>query len=237
MNKQIHIEAGQVVREAARVQPSQLPLKSLALAVAVAFQPAWAQVVPATPVQVPVKLPATPVAKNALPTGGQVVAGSATIKQQGQELTVQQTTQKLITNWQSFNIGAGSTVNFVQPSAHAVALNRVLGTDVSVIQGALNANGQVWLHKRPARGIWAGLFSLPVFDDEASLLAACTQAGTPEYIAPWKHVLTHRDLHLHPVRLRMRQDPLGEGQWVDAQDWPQLGLPAPIRLLLDGQKG
>ena len=117
MNKQIHIEAGQVVREAARVQPSQLPLKSLALAVAVAFQPAWAQVVPATPVQVPVKLPATPVAKNALPTGGQVVAGSATIKQQGQELTVQQTTQKLITNWQSFNIGAGETTRFIQPSA------------------------------------------------------------------------------------------------------------------------
>ena len=37
MNKQIRIEAGQVVREAARVQPSQLPLKSLALADKVAM--------------------------------------------------------------------------------------------------------------------------------------------------------------------------------------------------------
>jgi filamentous hemagglutinin family protein len=48
-------------------------------------------------------------------------------------------------NWQSFSIGAGHTVNFVQPSSSAVALNRVLGSDVSVIQGALNANGQVFL--------------------------------------------------------------------------------------------
>jgi A/G-specific adenine glycosylase len=102
---------------------------------------------------------------------------------------------------------------------------------------AVNAQGQVWLHKRPARGIWAGLFSLPVFDDESALLASCVGARSPQYIDPWKHVLTHRDLHLHPVRVQLKAAPSCEGQWVDAQDWPQLGLPAPIRLLLEGQKG
>ena len=80
-----------------------------------------------------------------LPTGGQVVSGAATISQSGSTLTVTQTTSKVATNWQGFNIGAGNTVNFVQPSASAVSLNRVVGNDVSVIQGALNANGHVFL--------------------------------------------------------------------------------------------
>jgi filamentous hemagglutinin family protein len=81
----------------------------------------------------------------ALPTGGQVVAGSGQISQSGTQLTINQGSDRLVTNWQSFNIGAGHSVQFNQPSASAVALNRVLGADVSSIQGALRANGQVFL--------------------------------------------------------------------------------------------
>lgn len=80
-----------------------------------------------------------------LPTGGQVVAGSASMATQGKTLTITQTSERMAADWQSFSIGQGHTVNFVQPGSHAVALNRVLGSDVSVIQGALNANGQVFL--------------------------------------------------------------------------------------------
>jgi A/G-specific adenine glycosylase len=78
------------------------------------------------------------------------------------------------------------------------------------------------------------LFSLPVFDSEVQLLAAWPQASQPQFIAPWKHVLTHRDLHLHPVRMlgSGRPAPACEGQWVDAVAWPDLGLPAPVRALL-----
>ncbi len=102
---------------------------------------------------------------------------------------------------------------------------------------AVNAQGQVWLQKRPDSGIWAGLFSVPVFDTEAQLLAAWPQGKDPHYIAPWKHVLTHRDLHLHPVRLRGsgKSSPAGDGRWVDADAWPGMGLPAPIRSLLAAQ--
>jgi len=82
---------------------------------------------------------------NALPTGGQVVAGQAAISQAGSTMNIQQATQKAILNWQSFNIGANATVNFQQPSASAVALNRVIGQDPSAIFGNLNANGQVFL--------------------------------------------------------------------------------------------
>jgi len=124
-----------------------------------------------------------------------------------------------------------------QPLAYPVKTRKLKRSSATLwLLWAVNAQGQVWLHKRPARGIWADLFSLPVFDDEAALLASCADARSPRYIKPWKHVLTHRDLHLHPVHVQINQVPRCEGQWVDTQDWPQLGLPAPIRLLLDGQK-
>ena len=82
-----------------------------------------------------------------LPTGGQVVAGQASIQTQGGAMTIQQSSDKIAANWQSFSIGQGNTVTFNQPSASSVALNRVLGADVSVIQGALKANGQVFLYR------------------------------------------------------------------------------------------
>ncbi|MBY0267266.1 MAG: filamentous hemagglutinin N-terminal domain-containing protein, partial [Burkholderiales bacterium] len=84
-------------------------------------------------------------APNALPTGGQVVGGQASIATSGATMNIQQSTQRAIVNWQSFNIGANATVNFQQPNASAVALNRVLGADPSAIYGNLNANGQVFL--------------------------------------------------------------------------------------------
>lgn len=125
-----------------------------------------------------------------------------------------------------------------QPLAYPVKTRKLKRSSATLwLLWAVNAQGQVWLHKRPARGIWAGLFSLPVFDDEAALLATCADARSPRYIEPWKHVLTHRDLYLHPVQIQLQTPPQCEGQWVDAQDWARLGLPAPIRLLLDGQKG
>ncbi len=87
----------------------------------------------------------SPAAWAVLPTGGVVVAGQASIQQAGNALNIVQGTDKAAIDWQSFSIGQGNSVNFVQPSATSVALNRVLGNDVSVIQGAINANGQVFL--------------------------------------------------------------------------------------------
>ena len=56
-----------------------------------------------------------------LPTGAQVAAGQARIDQSGRTLTVTQGSDRLVTNWQSFDIAPGRTVNFVQPSAWAPA--------------------------------------------------------------------------------------------------------------------
>ena len=84
-------------------------------------------------------------AQAVLPTGGQIVGGNASIATQGKTMTVTQTSDRMAADWQSFSIGKDHSVNFVQPSSTSVALNRVLGSDVSVIQGAINANGQVFL--------------------------------------------------------------------------------------------
>lgn len=80
-----------------------------------------------------------------LPGGAQIGVGQAQINSQGGQMTVQQGSDKLILNWNSFNIGSGASVRFEQPHASAVVLNRVLGGGASQIDGQLTANGQVWL--------------------------------------------------------------------------------------------
>lgn len=69
----------------------------------------------------------------------------ATATQVGSTLTVNQTSQNATLNWQSFNISADGTVNFVQPNSSAVALNRIFDANPTQIFGALNANGRVYL--------------------------------------------------------------------------------------------
>lgn len=88
---------------------------------------------------------AQPLPAGALPTNGQVVQGSAAISQSANALTVNQSSQRLITHWDTFNIGSGARVDFIQPSRSSIALNRVMSSDPSRIYGQLNANGQVFL--------------------------------------------------------------------------------------------
>ncbi|WP_338767261.1 filamentous hemagglutinin N-terminal domain-containing protein [Massilia sp. METH4] len=79
------------------------------------------------------------------PRDGVVQAGAATIRQAGAVTTVDQASQRAAINWQSFNVGRHESVNFNQPNAQAVILNRVVGNDASAIYGRINANGQVYL--------------------------------------------------------------------------------------------
>jgi filamentous hemagglutinin family protein len=85
------------------------------------------------------------VSNNALPTNPNIESGKATITQSTNQLTINQATDKLITNWSSFNIGKDATVQFNQPSSTSSALNRVNSNDPSYIFGSLKANGQVIL--------------------------------------------------------------------------------------------
>ena len=118
---------------------------------------------------------------NALPTGGQVVAGSATISQTQNAtlatMNVNQSSQRAVINWSSFNVGANATVNFNQPNAQAVTLNRVTGGSASVINGAINANGQVVLVN--ANGV---TFGKGAQVDAASVTASTLDISNQEFM-------------------------------------------------------
>lgn len=124
-----------------------------------------------------------------------------------------------------------------------------------------NSANAVWLERRPSqasgRGIWAGLHSPPIYTSEDALLQALAEQGLAhaprQHLAAQLHVLTHRDLHLHPVIVEIAQEGLtvaepapdltpasataAEGQWWSAHAWGSLGLPAPVRLLLQALYG
>ena len=92
------------------------------------------------------------VVASTLPTGASIVKGSGSVSINGAGMTVNQSSQRLVTDWQSFSIGAGDSVRFVQPSSSAVALNRITGDDASRIFGSLTANGHVYLEN--ANGVY-----------------------------------------------------------------------------------
>ncbi|WGE31054.1 ESPR-type extended signal peptide-containing protein (plasmid) [Edwardsiella tarda] len=94
---------------------------------------------------VPLFTQASPVTPS-LPAGGQVVAGQGQIQDVNHnQLSIQQGSQNMVVNWDSFDIARDHTVQFYQPNSSAVALNRVIGGHESQIMGNLNANGQVFL--------------------------------------------------------------------------------------------
>ena len=104
----------------------------------------------------------------ALPSGGNVVDGTATINEpSATNMEINQSTDKLIVNWDSFSIGEGESVQFFQPGADSVALNRVVGLDPSVILGSLSANGQIFVVNpsgvylgASAQAIWISLMKI-----------------------------------------------------------------------------
>ena len=81
----------------------------------------------------------------ALPQNGTVTSGAATVSSESNTMTVNQSTDKVAIDWNSFNINKGESVNFAQPSNTSIALNRVTGSSASAINGSLNANGRVFL--------------------------------------------------------------------------------------------
>ncbi len=109
----------------------------------------------------------------------------------------------------------------------------------------LEHDGQVWMVRRPTPGIWAGLWTLPLFTSEEALLAA--HAVDLELQPSVKHVLTHLDwtLHLRRARVARRPDEAAMAQWaIEPVDGPgawtalsrldEVAMPAPMQRWLLG---
>jgi len=108
---------------------------------------------------------------------------------------------------------------------------------------AQRPDGSVWLERRPGRGVWGGLYCLPVFDsdDELKAVLPASLQSRLDPLPRFVHVLTHKDLHLSPwiagfgasqalPKAMVSQE--RPGGWFGPDAWPALGLPAPIRKLL-----
>ncbi len=79
------------------------------------------------------------------PQNGQVVNGSGTIEVNGNVVQIEQLTDLLNIDWDSFSIAENESVIFNQPSSSSIAINSVIGSDLSEILGTIQANGQVFL--------------------------------------------------------------------------------------------
>jgi len=122
-----------------------------------------------------------------------------------------------------------------RPDAYPVKTRKLKrGAESLWLLHAQAGDGAVWLQKRPTPGVWAGLYCLPVFASRGALDEALPARTRVREIEPFVHVLTHKDLHLHPVQAVVTpQWNAGEGQWFGAREWPGLGLPAPVRKFLE----
>ena len=121
----------------------------------------------------------------ALPVGAQVVNGNVAIgAPTANTLPINQTSGNAIVNWQGFSIGGNETVNIHQPNANALMLNRVVGSNASVIAGHLNANGKVFL-VNPA-GV---LFSPGASVNVGSLIASTLGISDKDFLAGNYHFI------------------------------------------------
>ncbi len=104
---------------------------------------------------------------------------------------------------------------------------------------------KILLQKRPAKGIWGGLWSLPELPEKVSVAqikehcsqAFQLQAKSYQHLKPFRHTFTHFHLEIQPVRLEVTLSPAHNMDqkkeiWYSLRRPETLGLPAPVLSLL-----
>ncbi|MBS0626694.1 MAG: filamentous hemagglutinin N-terminal domain-containing protein, partial [Verrucomicrobia bacterium] len=86
-----------------------------------------------------------PATSYALPNVEKVEAGDVSISSLDSQSMVVKASDRSIIQYQAFSVGAQEKVQFIQPSASSVVLNRVVGGETSSIFGSLTSNGKVFL--------------------------------------------------------------------------------------------
>ncbi len=115
---------------------------------------------------------------------------------------------------------------------------------------ARDSEGRVLLERRSGKGVWQGLWSLPEAEDAASIATLQTAlgagAGTP--LPEFTHVFSHYRLRISPSLHCVNE--AGEAyapdntaptsavdgperRWIAPSDYDAIGLPRPVRTLLE----
>jgi len=102
-----------------------------------------------------------------------------------------------------------------------------------------DGKGRVLLERRPPTGIWGGLWSLPSDDDGQAIhqrLGIGRESLQP--LPAFQHQLTHLRMEIQPLFGHADVHPVGvectpDQHWFDRHEWPALGLPQPVRQLLE----
>jgi A/G-specific adenine glycosylase len=104
---------------------------------------------------------------------------------------------------------------------------------------ALRPDGSVFLRQRPPAGIWGGLWAAPAFDnaDEARSFASRMMGKDPIELPAIEHAFTHFDLTITPWLVRCPEPAAvmdaPDSLWYNARQPASVGLPAPMKSLLE----
>ncbi len=105
---------------------------------------------------------------------------------------------------------------------------------------------KVLLQRRPDSGIWGGLWSLPEFDSGLSPQDGCAYLGVSvgkiQSLSAFLHTFTHYRLTIEPILAHVRSTKISadtridmsQSEWIQIGQLSTLGMPAPVRKLLDG---
>ena len=102
--------------------------------------------------------------------------------------------------------------------------------------------GNILLEQRPSVGIWGGLWSFPELDNAEDAVNYCNERfGTItdcESKPSFRHTFSHYHLDITPVYISIAQTirriaDNDRQRWLKCHQWKTLGLPAPVKKLLD----
>jgi A/G-specific adenine glycosylase len=113
----------------------------------------------------------------------------------------------------------------------------------------INEHQQILLEKRDHSGIWPGLYSLPEADIAHNVIDLCQQVwslstANTQLLDSFTHQFTHFNLEINPVICEVQAAnqmqltaPENNYSWHDHKNIDKLGIPAPVKKILNSLKG
>jgi len=109
-----------------------------------------------------------------------------------------------------------------------------------------DSNGNILLEKRPAKGIWGGLWCFPEINSREDALNKCIDDWGIEPVRTeiwdtFRHTFSHYHLDIEPVHIALPNSPesvmdANDQLWYNVDQPPSIGLAAPIASLLEKHK-